>query len=130
MGIIHISAFHLPVNGNDDGQGDSGLGGRDGDDKDHEDGAVKTGLAPVFRESQVVDVHGVQHELDPHEDGNRVFTGKNSENTDPEKNGGKIKKMDDRYLVHAGSFRAITTAPTRADKSRIETNSKAKANPF
>src|SRR5579871_2146034 len=130
MGVVHIGALHLPVDGNHNGQGDGRFGRRNGNDENDENRTGQAAPTPVLGEGKVIDVHGVEHQLDSHEDRDGVLPDQNTEEADPEKDRGQVEKMDNGDFAHDGSFRATTTAPTNADSSRTETNSKAKANPF
>src|SRR5581483_256105 len=130
MGFIHIGAFQLTIDGNDDRKGYGRFRRRDGDDENDENRTRQAPLSPKLREGEKIDVDRVEHQLDSHQDRNGVFARQDPKKAYSEQEGGKIEKMNDRDLVHEGSFRATTTAPTKAESKRMETNSKAKAKPF
>src|SRR5438552_5270816 len=116
--LVEVGTVDVAVDEKDDRQPDTDLGGRDGDDEEREH-LARHG-AGERRERDQVDVHRVQHELDAHEHEHRVTAGDDAIGA-----GAEQERAEDQELLegHRQSLRAMTTAPTSAARSSIETTS-------
>src|SRR5207245_11726862 len=94
------------------------------DTQHREDRAVVT-APPVVRERHVVDVGGVEDQLDPHEDADRVAARDNAEEPEREEDGREHHEVGEREPAHPfTSLRDTTIAPMRAASSTTEATSK------
>src|SRR3954447_21711437 len=104
--LVEIGTVQVAVDQQHDGEPDADLGGGDRDDEEGED--LTGDLVQVRRERDQVEVHGVEHQLDAHEDEHAVAPGEHAVDADAEQRGG-----EDQELVQDHQSRlAITTAPT------------------
>src|SRR5579872_4295721 len=77
FGRAHVDGAEILVNRQHYREADDRFGCRQHDDENREDLAV-VAMAPVVREREVVDVRGVQDQLDAHEDADRVTAGQHA----------------------------------------------------
>ena len=107
--------------GNDDAEAHCDLGRRHDDDHEDEDLAVY--LTPCAREPDQRHVHGVEHELDGHEDHDQVAARHRPHQPDD-----KEDPRESEDVIHGdGHSRlrfASTTAPTMAARSSSDVTSK------
>src|SRR5439155_1507949 len=84
------------------------------------------GLEPEeLDEGDVVDVGGVEDQLDHHEDADRVAARDDAEETEREEDGRQDHEVDERRPAHPfTSLRDTTIAPMRAASSTTEATSK------
>src|SRR5580704_5963275 len=104
----------------DDAQPDGGFRGCVGDDKNCEDLTVQ--VAEHMRERHQVDVHGVQNQLDRHQDDNHVATREHADDAY-----GEQREAKPKIMIHGNHYSlrfAITTAPIMATRSKIDAISK------
>src|SRR5207247_8266510 len=80
---------------------------------------------PIPGEGHVVDVGGVEDQLDPHEDADGVAPGDDAEETEREEDGRQDHEVDERRPAHPfTSLRDTTIAPMSAASSTTEATSK------
>src|SRR3954447_11104802 len=85
--VVHGRAPASSEDGHDDGEADDDLGGSDGHHEERHDLAVEA--AVDAREGDQRQVHGVQHQLDAHEDDDGVAPHEHTDGTDREQRGGE-----------------------------------------
>src|ERR1044071_149049 len=120
----------------DDREPDRRLGGGHGDHDQRE--GVRRHIAPHPREREQRDVGGVEHELDRHQDDQRVAADEHARDADQEHHGGEHQEVPVADVPHdvahatppsmrclarsssGPSGRAIAIAPTTATSRRIE----------
>src|SRR5688572_32679957 len=96
------------------------LSGGHGNDEEHEDLPAETLVhAGKSHKSQVC---AVKHQLDGHENDQRVAADEHTERTDDEQHGGKCNVIIDRYHQRCAPISGLvkTIAPTIATSSRME----------
>src|SRR5215471_12636148 len=110
---------HVAVDQQHDGQADAHLGGGDRDDEQSEH--LARDLLRERGERNEVDIDGVEHQLDRQQHEDAVTAGQHAVDA-----GAEQERAEDEILVqrHGQSLRAMTTAPTSAASSSIETTSK------
>src|SRR5581483_3254574 len=95
--LVKVDADPVAVDEQDDRQADADLGGRDGDDEQGED--LAGGVAQAGGEGHQVDVHGVEHQLDAHEDQDAVAPGQHAVDAGAEEEGRQEQVLRDRHGV-------------------------------
>jgi hypothetical protein len=70
--IFGINGFKVPVNMNDDGNGNRCFGSSNGNDEKRKKHSVQLVIPKVFVKSNKVDVYAVQHQFHSHEHGNHI----------------------------------------------------------
>src|SRR5215471_12734167 len=116
---VEVRAVHVAVDQQHDGQADAHLGGGDRDDEQGEH--LARDLLRERGERDEVDIDGVEHQLDRQQHEDAVTAGQHAVDA-----GAEQERAEDEILVqrHGQSLRAMTTAPTSAASSSIETTSK------
>src|SRR6266446_9653401 len=100
---LDVDTVEVLVDAEDDREADRRLRGREHDDEDREHLAVDRGAA-VARERDVVDVGGVQDELDAHQDADRVLA--RQHRVEPE---GEDQEADDQEVLEADPFHPVSS---------------------
>src|SRR5215207_5402968 len=115
---IEVRTPEVAVDQEHDRQADPHLGGGDRDDEERED--LSRDLLRERGERDQVDVDGVEHQLDREQDQDAIAAGEHAVDAAAEE-----ECAEDEVLVqrHSQSLRAMTTAPTSAASSSIETTS-------
>src|SRR3954454_14225140 len=116
--LVEVDAAPVAVQQEDDGEADTDLGGRDGDDEQREHGA--DGVVLHGAERDEVDVHRVQDQLDRHQHHHAVAPREDAVHADREEHRAEQQELVEQ---HPYSFRARTMAPTRAASNRTDTTS-------
>src|SRR5512135_2868006 len=131
MPILHMSSFPLQLQQvhaigiqsfacteyrNDDGQSNGGFRGGDHHDKEDEDLTAQG--VPVRGERHEAQVHGVEHQLDRHEDRDDVALDEKAEYAAGEED--RAEREIVRKRNHWLSLRARTTAPMIAIRISTE----------
>ena len=122
----------MPVQVNDDRDGNRRLGSCDGDNKDNEEQAVKLAWPQIFVEGDEIQIHAVKHELQRHENSNKIPSGEEPEYPQEKQCGTEYQEVVQWYVCHLElfeGFNAMTMQPIIAASSRILTNSNGKAKP-
>src|SRR5829696_8342688 len=126
--VPQVHALEVAERGDDDRQPHRGLGRRDRHDEDHE---ALPGCAVELREGHERQVHGVEHQLDAHEDDDRVAAREHADDADGEEDRREEERLGDHgpppgsVRPGASPRRASTTAPTIAASSNTLVSSKA-----
>src|SRR5438876_1717206 len=110
--VLEIQRLAVAVNGEDDREADGGLGGRD---RHHEEHEYLAGDAEPLRQRHEREVYGVEHQLDAHEDHDRVPTQQHAGDAQREQHG---RDEEGGSEQHHSLRLARTTAPTMAASSR------------
>src|SRR5262249_60219593 len=97
--------------------------GRRDDDEDREDLAGQIGQKA--REGDEIEVRGVEHQLDRHQQDDAVAAGENTDDADEEESEAEVEHVLDRDDDHS-CFLASTTAPIIAISRRTEATSKGR----
>src|SRR3989442_2260157 len=120
--FVEVGRPAQTVEREDDGERHRHLGRGDDDHEHREELALEVAGAEA-RESDQVEVGGVQHQLHAHEDVDRVAPGEDAEHPQREQ-----RRRDDQIMLepdHACFFRrTIMAAPIKATRSRIDAASK------
>src|SRR5262245_23185121 len=123
--LVHEHGLPQSEQVDDDREPDRHLGGGDGHHEEHEDLAIER--LHVARERDEREVRGVQHELDRHEDDERVAAYEHADHADREHDRRQRDQPGERD--HAPSVaararpRAMTITPIMATSSTIEVTS-------
>src|SRR4051812_17692750 len=134
---VDLDVAPAAEDGDDDRETHGGLGGGHGDHDERE--RVSGQIAPHAREREQRDVGGVEHELDAHQDDQRVAPDEHADDADQKQHGGEHQEVpvadiphqiahatppSDRAFAGASSSAwrglAIAIAPTTATRSKIE----------
>ena len=83
--LVDVDAGFVPVQGDDDGQADSHLGGGDRQGEKYEH--LPRHVLEIMRKRHEVDIGGVQHEFDREENNDNVSTDQNAYHSGQEDNG-------------------------------------------
>src|SRR5262249_53775169 len=124
--LVDIQRLLVPEERNDDRQADGRLGRRHRHHKEDED--LARAVAEERREGDQREVDRIQHQLDTHEDDDRVPPCEHADDPDREENGADREVVIQRDEGHGEvPFRfASTITPTIAATRRSETTSKGK----
>src|SRR5207245_4989512 len=121
--LVDVDRLAVAVDEDHDVQADADLRGGDRDDEQGEDLPTGQRVLEVLGERHQVDVHRVQHQLDRHQDEHGVSPRQHAVDAGREENAGEDEGKHQADHPDS-SFRAITTAPTSAARSRTDTISK------
>src|SRR5439155_3008895 len=118
--LVAVDRGAVAVDEQHDRQAHADLGGGHRDREEGEDLSGDRRLpAVVGAEGDKVDVHGVEDQLDRHEDEHAVLAGEHAVDADREQDRAEEEKLTQKHQ----SRLAITMAPTRAASSSTETTS-------
>src|SRR5215216_2932327 len=124
--VVHARRLTVAENGDQDCEADRHLGRRHRHHEEHEDVSFHAAMLPG--EGEQGEIHGIQHQLDGHENDQGAPPHQDAHHPDREQDRGEElipEKGHRRHRVHQKNFLfASTTAPTTATRSRIETISK------
>src|SRR6476660_7504472 len=90
--LVGLHRFFVAEQRDEDAQPDGGLGYRVGNDEDHED--LPAHVLQMLRESDQVDVDGVQDQLDRHQDNDDVASRQNPDGSDQQERGAQYQVVD------------------------------------
>src|SRR5439155_3554261 len=128
---LDVDRLEALVDAEHDGEADRGLGGGEHDDEDGEHLPVVARVR-VAGEGDVVDVGRVEHQLDAHQDADRVTPRDDGEEPEGEEDAPEHDEVAERERAHGGpyaftSLRETTMAPTRAASRTSEAISNGSA---
>ena len=121
--LVDVEGLACAEKGNDDGEADGGFGSRYNHDEEDKDLAGY--LMPHVRERDEGEVHGVQHELDRHEDRDNVALDEEGGDANAKQDRGEDEVVGDGYhydLLRRAAMTAITMMMIRSGnqpKTRI-----------
>ncbi|GAA3125017.1 hypothetical protein GCM10020001_052370 [Nonomuraea salmonea] len=93
--MVQVDGLAVAVEGEHDGQAQAHLGGGDDDDEEGEHLAAVQAVAQPYIERDQVEVDGVEHQLDRHQDEDRVASCEHAVDADGEQERGDDRRVDD-----------------------------------
>src|SRR5579859_40660 len=118
--VVDPKGGFVPHEGDQDAEGDGNLRRGDCDDEDRED--LPAEVVIVMPESDEIDVHRVEQQLQRHQHDQDVAPQQHARRSDHEQDRSEHDMPPERHH-HPGSFRASTMAPTRAASRMTEATS-------
>src|SRR5262245_64670187 len=91
--LVHLNRFLVAEQRDDDGEADRDLAGGDADDEGRERLTRQVGDLPETGEGDEVEVRRVEHQLDRHEDDDRVAAREDAEHADREEHDREQEQM-------------------------------------
>jgi hypothetical protein len=98
--IFNVDIVESPVNVDNDGDGDSCLSGCDRNDKQGEKVALQVFREKILIEHHEIDIHRVQHQLDRHQDRDKVPSDKEAVYPDKEHDCCDNQEMNDGNALY------------------------------
>ena len=128
---IHLVGVHheaTAVDGQDYREAEDAFRGCCGDDEQREELPHAVGGGLPASSGNEGEVHRVEHQLQGHEDADRVLAGDGTVDAEREKDGAEYQVMRECYghFSSSRSFPTIAMAAMRADRRRTDTSSKGR----